>query len=52
VASTPQLLFANMTAASLMLNAFYAIRQGTMKYNEVYFDITKNLTMTRARKTA
>lgn len=52
VEASPQLLFTNMTAACLMLNAFYSLSQGNMDYNEVYFDITKNLTMTKARRIA
>jgi molybdopterin/thiamine biosynthesis adenylyltransferase len=43
VAGAPQLLFANLMVASLMLNAFYAIRQGRLNYSEVYLDILQNL---------
>jgi len=39
----PQLLFANLTVAALMLNAFYALRQGALGYGEVYLDIVQNL---------
>jgi molybdopterin/thiamine biosynthesis adenylyltransferase len=42
-AGVPQLLFANLMVASLMLNAFYAIRQGRLNYSEVYLDILKNV---------
>ncbi len=49
VSSEPQLLFANLTAATLMLNAYYAIQQGELNYTEVYFDIVKNLTKTFKR---
>jgi molybdopterin/thiamine biosynthesis adenylyltransferase len=41
-AGAPQLLFANLTVASLMLNAFYALRRGALDYSEVYLDIVKN----------
>jgi len=42
-AGAPQLLFANLMVASLMLNAFYAIRQGCLNYSEVYLDIVQNV---------
>jgi molybdopterin/thiamine biosynthesis adenylyltransferase len=42
-AGAPQLLFANLMVASLMLNAFYAIRQGRLDYSEVYLDILHNV---------
>jgi molybdopterin/thiamine biosynthesis adenylyltransferase len=42
-AGAPQLLFANLMVASLMLNAFYAIRQGRLNYSEVYLDIVQNI---------
>jgi hypothetical protein len=48
-AGAPQLLFANLTVAALMLNAFYAWRQGTLDYSEVYLDIVKNLSRPVAR---
>ena len=38
-AGAPQLLFAK---ASLMLNAFYALREGRLNYSEVYLDILQN----------
>lgn len=37
-----QLLFANLMVASLMLNAFYALREGRLNYSEVYLDILQN----------
>ena len=37
--SAPQLLFANAAVASAMMAAFYAFRQGALRYEEVYFDI-------------
>ncbi|MHC5211178.1 MAG: ThiF family adenylyltransferase [Planctomycetota bacterium] len=39
VASVPQILFANLTAASGMLNAFWALSCGSLGYSEVGFDI-------------
>jgi len=42
-AGAPQLLFANLMVASLMLNAFYTIRQGRLNYSEVYLDILQNV---------
>jgi molybdopterin/thiamine biosynthesis adenylyltransferase len=41
-AGAPQLLFVNLMVASLMLNAFYALRQGRLNYSEVYLDIVQN----------
>jgi molybdopterin/thiamine biosynthesis adenylyltransferase len=41
-AGAPQLLFANLMVASLMLNAFYALREGRLDYSEVYLDIVEN----------
>jgi molybdopterin/thiamine biosynthesis adenylyltransferase len=41
-AGAPQLLFANLMVASLMLNAFYALRQGRLNYSEAYLDILQN----------
>jgi molybdopterin/thiamine biosynthesis adenylyltransferase len=41
-AGAPQLLFTNLLVAALMLNAFYAIRQGSLPYSEVYLDILQN----------
>ena len=48
-AGAPQLLFANLMVASLMLNAFYAIRQGSLNYSEVYLDILQNVSRAVAR---
>lgn len=36
---TPQLAFANMTAAANMTNAFYMVTEGKIAYSELYFDI-------------
>ena len=51
-ASSPQLIFANLTAATLMLNAFYALeqRQTDWQKSEVYFDIVANAATPRTRK--
>jgi molybdopterin/thiamine biosynthesis adenylyltransferase len=48
-AGAPQLLFANLMVASLMLNAFYALRQGRLNYSEVYLDIGQNLSRAVSR---
>ncbi|MGO8760976.1 MAG: ThiF family adenylyltransferase [Desulfobaccales bacterium] len=48
-AGAPQLLFANLMVASLMLNAFYALRQARLTYSEVYLDIVKNLSRAVSR---
>lgn len=37
-----QIIFTNLTAAALALNAFYAATRATPKYAEVYFDIITN----------
>ena len=42
-AGAPQLLFTNLMVASLMLNAFYSLRQDFPGYSEVYLDIRQNL---------
>jgi molybdopterin/thiamine biosynthesis adenylyltransferase len=42
-AGAPQLLFTNLMVAALMLNAFYAWRQGRLGYSEVYLDIVENI---------
>jgi hypothetical protein len=39
VASVPQILFANLAVASAMLNAFWALSCGALRYSEVGFDI-------------
>lgn len=51
-ASSPQLIFANLTAAVLMLNAFYALEQKRLDWErpEVYFDIVANAATPRIRK--
>lgn len=36
---TPQVIFANNTAATILLNAFYAYLQGAPMDGEIYFDI-------------
>jgi molybdopterin/thiamine biosynthesis adenylyltransferase len=48
-AGAPQLLFANLMVASLMLNAFYALRQGRLTYSEVYLDIVQNVSRAVSR---
>jgi hypothetical protein len=50
--SSPQLLFANFMAASLMLNALYLALQDQFPYSEVYFDLRANAarSLTRANK--
>jgi molybdopterin/thiamine biosynthesis adenylyltransferase len=48
-AGAPQLLFANLMVASLMLNAFYALRQGRLNYSEVYLDLVQNLSRAVSR---
>ena len=50
VAEKPQLLFANMTAACLMLNAFYGVLENKPHAGEVYFDILKNAAKPVTRK--
>lgn len=42
VISEPQLIFANLFIASLMLNAFYAYTQGKLNYDEAYGDVLTN----------
>jgi molybdopterin/thiamine biosynthesis adenylyltransferase len=37
-----QIIFTNLTAASLSLNAFYAVIKGDLEYGEVYFDCLQN----------
>ncbi len=57
--SSPQVIFSNFMAASLMLNAFYSmiranhideINAVTLEESEVYFDIIANKVMPRVRK--
>jgi hypothetical protein len=38
-AGEPQLLFTNLTVAAHMLNTFYAVINGGLSYEELYFDI-------------
>ncbi len=49
--SEPQLLFTNMTVATIMCWVFYAIHQGkdVTKFGEVYFDITSMATLAKTR---
>ncbi|MDP2709489.1 MAG: ThiF family adenylyltransferase [bacterium] len=51
-ASSPQLIFANLTVACLMLNTFYALEQRKLDWqkSEVYFDIVANAATPRMRK--
>jgi molybdopterin/thiamine biosynthesis adenylyltransferase len=42
-AGVPQLLFANLMVAALMLNAFYAWRKDGLSYVEAYLDILQNI---------
>ena len=43
VVSAPQLLMANMMAASLMLNALYALLSAKeLRFTEAYFDVLAN----------
>jgi molybdopterin/thiamine biosynthesis adenylyltransferase len=50
--SSPQLIFANLMAATLMLNTFYAWEQKKLDWQkpEVYFDILANAATPRVRK--
>lgn len=49
--SAPQLLFTNLTAATIMCWMFYAIHKGKdlSKYGEVYFDLTSMATLAKVR---
>lgn len=51
-ASSPQLIFANLAAASLMLQAFYALEQWKFEFEkpEVYFDVVAVAATPRTRK--
>ena len=42
VKSSPQLVFANLNVAAMMLNAFYAYLQGKLDYDEAIFDVIQN----------
>ena len=50
--SEPQLLFTNLTVATIMCWMFYAIHQGkdVTKHGEVYFDITSMATLAKVRQ--
>lgn len=37
--SAPQLIFTNLTAAAFMLNCFYTLLMGKLKFQELFFDI-------------
>ena len=41
-AGAPQLLFTNLAVASAMLNAFHAVLEDRVDYEEVYLDIARN----------
>lgn len=47
--SSGQIIFANLTAATLMLNAFYNATEDRFDAAEIYFDITTNKTNPRKR---
>ncbi len=50
IPESPQLIFANFMAATLMMNAYYGISRGPApSYSEVYFDIGKNVARTVKR---
>lgn len=49
VRSDPQLILANNAAATCMLNALYALEQGTLDYDEVYFDVLTGSVRTERR---
>jgi len=51
-ASSPQLIFTNLAAASLMLQVFYCLEQRKFEFakSEVYFDIVANAATPRVRK--
>ena len=51
-ASSPQLIFANMSAATLMLGAFYALEQKRLDFSqpEAYFDVAKMAASPRERR--
>jgi len=51
VVAEPQLIIANLNAATLMLNAFYGfLETGKFEYDEIYFDVTKNKFKERNRR--
>lgn len=50
MAGSEQVIFTNLMAACLMLNAFYTIvTEKPLRYSEVYFDILLNKTLPRQR---
>lgn len=50
MAGSEQIIFTNLMAACLMLNAFYTIVvEKPLRYSEVYFDIERNKTLPRQR---
>lgn len=49
-AGSPQLIFANFTAASIMLNAFWVAQSQTLPYTEVFFDLKTGATRSVTRK--
>ena len=50
IPDSPQLIFTNFTAAAVMMNAYYRLRNVTEpSYGEVYFDIDKNIARTVKR---
>lgn len=51
-ASSPQLIFANLAAATLMLQAFYSLEQKKFEFakSEVYFDVLSVAAAPRIRK--
>jgi molybdopterin/thiamine biosynthesis adenylyltransferase len=50
LAGSEQIIFTNLTAACLMLNAFYTIvTDKPLRYSEVYFDIEQNRVLPKQR---
>jgi molybdopterin/thiamine biosynthesis adenylyltransferase len=50
IPSGEQIIFTNLTAAALMLNAFYAVAgSGYVRYEEAYFDILDNVVTAPSR---
>ncbi len=49
VESAPQLLFSNLMAASLMLNAWYSVTDDRLEWSEAYFDLVSNRVRPLAR---
>ncbi len=50
--SAPQLLFMNLAIASAMLSAYYAWRQHSLSYDEVYLDLLLNKSLPVRRSAA